>query len=260
MDPCSRILSFPRRQNLTRSQKIKSTAYGSFSLFGLYCILVSGLLIVLVSYLLEPLSSVILKRYGHHRHQHLEWTANSTLQLQRLAHEGLGLGTWSKCTDDIPITKPDELLGCLDTTDCKHPVISTPLKPENGLSKIHSATGTLETATLNNVTSGEQTLSSSPSADGPLEPGFSSQVVTDAPEHEKNTSVVAKPETRTAGDTLNGDNDSAENKKVRRDETAAEIADKTPALMASEPRELEQAGDNFRGQGRKSELCGGPQR
>lgn len=247
MATSSNILSFSRRPNLTRSQKIKSTAYGSFSLFGLYCILVSGLLIVLISYLLEPLSSVILKRYGHHRHQHLEWTANSTLQLQRLAHEGLGLGTWSKCTDDIPTTKPDELLGCLDTTDRKHPFISVSLKPGNGLSKVHSGIETAVTANLDKAAPCEQTLSLSPTVHESSTPGSLSQVVTDVPEHGENTSVVVLHETTTAGEPLSADNYSAPSTQVREDGIAAQLADRSPTLVdeaaggSSELQEPEQA-------------------
>ncbi|KAL1651891.1 hypothetical protein SLS58_000014 [Diplodia intermedia] len=51
----------------------------------------------------------------------LEWCANETLQLQRLAHEELGMGTWSKCDGDVPVTEKGERLAMLDLTDSKHP-------------------------------------------------------------------------------------------------------------------------------------------
>lgn len=50
-----------------------------------------------------------------------EWQVHSTLQLQRLAHETLGLGTWSRTTRTIPVTNPGELLGVIDTLDKKKP-------------------------------------------------------------------------------------------------------------------------------------------
>lgn len=52
-----------------------------------------------------------------------EWFINETLQLQRLAHEELGLGEWESCTGSrvIPVTRKDQLLGTLDCTDPKHP-------------------------------------------------------------------------------------------------------------------------------------------
>lgn len=47
----------------------------------------------------------------------------ATLQLQRLAHEELGFGTWSRGAHEMPSTEPDELLGYLDITDPGHPVL-----------------------------------------------------------------------------------------------------------------------------------------
>ncbi|KAK6211789.1 hypothetical protein LQW54_005648 [Pestalotiopsis sp. IQ-011] len=111
----------PDMDNVCNSQKIRSTAYGSFSLFGLYFILVAGVIIVLTSYLLEPVSTLLHKKRGYKQYSHLEWTSNSTLQLQRMAHEELGLGTWTKCTDIVPATKAGELLCCLDVTDPSQP-------------------------------------------------------------------------------------------------------------------------------------------
>lgn len=54
----------------------------------------------------------------------LEWFSNETLQLQRMAHEELGLGgVWSGCTGPgaIPVTDKGELLGVLDVLDPGHP-------------------------------------------------------------------------------------------------------------------------------------------
>ncbi|KAI0817298.1 hypothetical protein GGR55DRAFT_11801 [Xylaria sp. FL0064] len=116
----------PEFQKLCSNQKIRTTAYASFSLFGLFFTLTAGLLLTLVSYLIEPISGWLYKRKGYNRYPHLEWTANSTLQLQRLAHEELGFGTWSKGTKTIPVTKPDQLLGSLDISDPKHPVLRRP--------------------------------------------------------------------------------------------------------------------------------------
>ncbi|KAI1277552.1 hypothetical protein F5Y07DRAFT_363307 [Xylaria sp. FL0933] len=113
----------PEFQKLCSNQKIRTTAYASFSLFGLFFTLTAGLLLTLVSYLVEPISGWLSKRKGYNRYPHLEWTANSTLQLQRLAHEELGFGTWSRGTKTIPVTKPDQLLGSLDVSDPKHPVL-----------------------------------------------------------------------------------------------------------------------------------------
>ncbi len=108
---------------LTSYQKIRSTAYASLSVFGLYFTLILGLLIIMTSYLLEPLAGFLFKRKRYNRYAHLEWTTNGTLQLQRLAHEAIGFGVWSRCTNLVPATEADELLGCLDITDMEHPVL-----------------------------------------------------------------------------------------------------------------------------------------
>lgn len=49
-----------------------------------------------------------------------EWQAGSTLQLQRLAHENLRLGTWKRTDEAIPVTEPGDMLGTLDITNTKH--------------------------------------------------------------------------------------------------------------------------------------------
>lgn len=51
-----------------------------------------------------------LKR-GEYRY--LEWASNGTLQLQRLAYQGINSGKWSGYTDDIPMTESGALLGDL---------------------------------------------------------------------------------------------------------------------------------------------------
>ncbi|KAI1364789.1 hypothetical protein F5Y08DRAFT_353259 [Xylaria arbuscula] len=118
--------SAPEFKKLCTNQKIRTTAYASFSMFGLSFTATVGLLLTLISYLLEPISGWLHKRKGYNKYPHLEWTTNSTLQLQRLAHEELGFGTWSEGTETIPVTKPGQLLGSLDISDPKHPVLCRP--------------------------------------------------------------------------------------------------------------------------------------
>ncbi|KAI0114114.1 hypothetical protein GGR51DRAFT_478293 [Nemania sp. FL0031] len=43
------------------------------------------------------------------------------------AHEKIGFGTWSEKAGTIPITKEGELLGSLDITNPKHPVLRRPM-------------------------------------------------------------------------------------------------------------------------------------
>ena len=46
-------------------------------------------------------------------YKYLEWASNGTLQLQRLAYQGISSGKWSGYTDDIPMTESGALLGDL---------------------------------------------------------------------------------------------------------------------------------------------------
>lgn len=109
-------------------QKILSTAYISFSLFGLSLILVLGTLIIIASAVLEPVAGYIQRRRGWKDYARLEWCTNETLQLQRLAHEELGVGTWSHTLDAVPRTAKDEVLAVLDWEggDREHPRLLDP--------------------------------------------------------------------------------------------------------------------------------------
>jgi len=63
----------------------------------------------------------LARRYRIQEYKQLEWNTNGTLQLQRLAHEGLGAGTWSKAADWIPVTRQGDSLAILDSTNPNHP-------------------------------------------------------------------------------------------------------------------------------------------
>ncbi|KAJ4368686.1 hypothetical protein N0V86_009595 [Didymella sp. IMI 355093] len=51
---------------------------------------------------------------------HAEWKAGSTLQLQRVAHENLGLGTWKRTDEAVPVTNKGDILGIFNIEDEKH--------------------------------------------------------------------------------------------------------------------------------------------
>ena len=62
----------------------------------------------------------ILHRYPKLAHAHAEWVTGSTLQLQRLAHENLGLGHWTRTNKDVPVTESEARLAVLDISNTKH--------------------------------------------------------------------------------------------------------------------------------------------
>lgn len=109
------------------TQKILTTAYTNFNTFGLCLTLALGSLIIIVSYILEPLLSCIQKRWRFlDKYSRLEWCANETLQPQRLAHEELGLGTWHRGAEPVPLVNAGDRLAMLNLEDLEHPRLKPP--------------------------------------------------------------------------------------------------------------------------------------
>lgn len=74
-----------------------------------------------MSFILEPLLAYFQQRRERKDYALVEWDANEMLQLQRLAQEGFGWGTWSNCTKSIPTTaSPEEALGGVDYSNPDH--------------------------------------------------------------------------------------------------------------------------------------------
>ena len=61
------------------------------------------------------------KCHKSHPYPQMEWCTNGNLQLQRLAHEGMGVGPWMACDKEIPIAKQDTMLATLNLDDLKMP-------------------------------------------------------------------------------------------------------------------------------------------
>lgn len=103
------------------TQKILAEGFISFSVVAIANIFVGGGLIILPSFTLNSILSWPLDHMGRTRYPKLEWATNEILQLQRLAHEASGTGTWSRGTGPIPVTRPGDLLAVLDIADPTHP-------------------------------------------------------------------------------------------------------------------------------------------
>ncbi|KAI8626174.1 hypothetical protein F5Y19DRAFT_466563 [Xylariaceae sp. FL1651] len=113
-------------RTMCHSQKIQTTAYTSFSLFGLLVVLLLGGLIVLLSVTIEKLMACIQRVFKLSPYAHLEWAVNSAFQLQRLAHEELGPHQWTGGARWIPRVDGYAELGVLDLTDERHPRLQQP--------------------------------------------------------------------------------------------------------------------------------------
>jgi hypothetical protein len=125
---------------MCQNQKIVSTRYSSFNVLGLSLILILGALIIILDMALEPcVARWATRKYTkrlssmrdeesesktHPLYSVVEWNQTGTLQLQRLAHEEAGFGTWTQCDGDVPVTEPGQLIAGLDLRDAKHPMLT----------------------------------------------------------------------------------------------------------------------------------------
>lgn len=77
----------------------------------------------MLNYVLVSMVMWIERRRKIERYSRIEWLSNDLLQLQRLAHEEIGFGTWSDCAGPkaIPVTEKDEKLAVIDMRDSSHP-------------------------------------------------------------------------------------------------------------------------------------------
>jgi hypothetical protein len=91
-------------------QMILTSEYTSFSLFGLLFTYIVGCVLIVSSYVLEPIHAYLERRRQSPGYSYFEWNVNATLQLQRLAYQGLGSGEWGDYEESIPKTKEAEPL------------------------------------------------------------------------------------------------------------------------------------------------------
>ncbi|KAK3683339.1 hypothetical protein B0T22DRAFT_245517 [Podospora appendiculata] len=113
-------------RTLCASQKMISPNHVSFSLFGLAFIAVFGLLAIIASLCLESVVHCIQRRMKRDPYTRMEWFATGALQMQRMAHEELGVGVWSQCDELVPVSRGNTILAGLDVSDVRHPLLCGP--------------------------------------------------------------------------------------------------------------------------------------
>ncbi|KAK0609100.1 hypothetical protein DIS24_g12502, partial [Lasiodiplodia hormozganensis] len=137
--------------------KILSTDHTSFNFAILFAISMLGKLILAISWNLDRLYN-LYARYSDRRRRRrrndddddddrppppsaltgttyaqLEWWASDALQLQRLAHEMAGSGTWGGGLDEAPVTTGcDEKLAALDFDEERRRPVLKPLCGKGG--------------------------------------------------------------------------------------------------------------------------------
>lgn len=79
-------------------------------MFGLCFTYATGVLLIVASYVAEPICACLYRRFKFREYAHLEWTTNATLHFQRMAYQGINSGEWTGEMDNIPMTKAGEML------------------------------------------------------------------------------------------------------------------------------------------------------
>ena len=93
--------------------------------------LIIGGIVQLMAFFLNELLVLLfkfrqLRNDEDYSYAYAEWQAGSILQLQRLAQEGVGAGTWTGATDLVPVTVREEALAVLDLREREHPRLALP--------------------------------------------------------------------------------------------------------------------------------------
>lgn len=91
----------PQALRLCGMVKIRSTEHTSFSVLGLVLILGSGFIVL--DFVLARAVGRARTKTGWRLYKRAEWVDQSTLQLQRQALEGRGIGPWTGMDDDVPV-------------------------------------------------------------------------------------------------------------------------------------------------------------
>lgn len=96
-------------RTMCNSQVVRRVDYGSFSVLGMAIIFVFGLLFTLANLLAAPIVERLQRRTATGRYRHAEWQTNEVLQLQRMAYEHKGIGSWTTQAYGIPRTNFGEV-------------------------------------------------------------------------------------------------------------------------------------------------------
>lgn len=81
-----------------------SSDYASFSLFGLSFTFICGLIIIILAFSLDSILAFLSNHCHRGEYSYLEWASTETLQLQKMAFQGVKSGTWSGSARSIPTT------------------------------------------------------------------------------------------------------------------------------------------------------------
>lgn len=95
-------------QKYCASQIVRRQDFTNFGVLAIAIIVSLGGAIICISLFLETLVGHLQFRFKRGLYHQVRWQLDSTLQLQRMAFEEAGLGTWSGGADDVPVTEKGE--------------------------------------------------------------------------------------------------------------------------------------------------------
>ena len=117
--------SAPADKQMCNSQIVRSqNGTISFSVLGLAIVMILGSLLIILGLLLDSTVGYFRRRFHWDEFKCDKWTEDEKLQLQRLAFEGAGHGTWSGRDAAVPVTKKGEMLQCLNTHIARHSTLT----------------------------------------------------------------------------------------------------------------------------------------
>ena len=109
------------QEQLCHNHRARSRQAQNFSVLAIGIIIGLGLLITCVDLGLHRLTSYIQHEKDLKDYRRLVWKSDGLLQLQRMAHEEAGFGTWERCTKVTPVTAQGQTLALLDVNNPEHP-------------------------------------------------------------------------------------------------------------------------------------------
>ncbi len=108
------------------AQKIRSSdGTTSFSVVGVTIILALGAFLILLNLFLDLLVGFIQQKFNWGDHKRLQWVIDEKLQLQRLAYEEAGQGTWTGGASTVPVMRMEDRIGIPMNIDKTHPKLSS---------------------------------------------------------------------------------------------------------------------------------------
>lgn len=109
-------------KSMCRNQKVHSKGDTiNFSVIRLALVLIVCSVLILTNLALETIVGFIQKRCKIGAYRRLQWIVDGKLQLQRMAFEQSGMGTWSGGAAAVPVTRLGEKFGLPWYTDANHP-------------------------------------------------------------------------------------------------------------------------------------------